>query len=553
MVKIEGTDMINRSHKRAFSLLLLSKEHLLNGEEQLFLDKHLKTCSQCRSRFQSHARLQRDLKSRAHDTYRASAQHTIALSDIVNTVNRSRNMRKLTNIALSSARVGLVIVLLGAVLVILANVLPIQMPGIISGSETQETKTIPAAIASPRATGASQLAPTPSYKSEPLLTPSAITTPTITPVLTPAYLAKLKKLNCTPLESYFHCIDGTLNIEFEYPTSWGEIEALMEPGGYTGFSYDYFFGGRTIGEAEPLLAGGRSKDFTEGRGGMPTDFWGFTSSEGRCAEVSAFYPDVQICQEIKSDVVWMVRFPDSEHFCYRIAEDFVNEAVWQPVVRIEVNLPLNSTIHGFVFEAPFLSDPLKEQLNNDLLPLIGLGSEAGTRNCDPSNRQEFDSQVQEYVERLKVKELDDRTLENLDELMHLANSITFLRAEVIKYIVQQGDTIFGIAEKFQLKPETILLGNYETLNDDPHDLRAGMELNILPVDGVYYEWQEGDDLNAVASQFGVLPEDIIDWPGNHLNPETLGDLSKPNIEPGTMLVIPGGSRYFYLDAPPIYP
>jgi LysM repeat protein len=128
-----------------------------------------------------------------------------------------------------------------------------------------------------------------------------------------------------------------------------------------------------------------------------------------------------------------------------------------------------------------------------------------------------------------------------------------LNTEVTTYIVQQGDTIFGIAEKFQLKPETILWGNYETLNDKPHVLRVGMELNILPVDGVYYEWQEGDDLNAVASQFGVLPEDIIDWPGNHLNPETLGDLSNPNIELGAMLVIPGGSRYFYLDVPLLEP
>jgi len=118
------------------------------------------------------------------------------------------------------------------------------------------------------------------------------------------------------------------------------------------------------------------------------------------------------------------------------------------------------------------------------------------------------------------------------------------RTEVITYTVKQYDTILGIAEKFQLQPETILWGNYETLADDPQVLRPGMELNILPVDGVYYEWQEGDDLNAVASRFGVQPEDIIDWPGNHLNPETLGDLSRPNLEPGTMLIIPGG-RFEY--------
>jgi hypothetical protein len=37
---------------------------------------------------------------------------------------------------------------------------------------------------------------------------------------------------------------------------------------------------------------------------------------------------------------------------------------------------------------------------------------------------------------------------------------------------------------------------------------------------------------------------IINWPGNNLNLAKVGDLSNPNIEPGTFLVIPGGSREF---------
>ncbi len=118
------------------------------------------------------------------------------------------------------------------------------------------------------------------------------------------------------------------------------------------------------------------------------------------------------------------------------------------------------------------------------------------------------------------------------------------RGELTTYIVQKGDTIFGIAEKFNLKPETILWGNYYTLVDDPHRLQPGQELVILPVDGVYYRWNAGDGLNAVARFYGVTPEDIIQWPGNHLNPDTLGDWANPNIEPGTFLVVPNGRREF---------
>ena len=61
------------------------------------------------------------------------------------------------------------------------------------------------------------------------------------------------------------------------------------------------------------------------------------------------------------------------------------------------------------------------------------------------------------------------------------------RQDIIKYVVQDGDTVFGIAEKFGLKPETILWGNYGILLDDPHSLKPGQELSILPEDGVYWQ------------------------------------------------------------------
>ncbi len=118
------------------------------------------------------------------------------------------------------------------------------------------------------------------------------------------------------------------------------------------------------------------------------------------------------------------------------------------------------------------------------------------------------------------------------------------RTEVITYVVQPGDTVFGIAEMFGLKPETILWGNYFVLADNPHALVEGQELNILPVDGTYHRWSAGEGLNGVADGYSVTPEDIINWEGNNLNLETLGDWSNPNIEPGTFLVVPGGSRQY---------
>jgi murein DD-endopeptidase MepM/ murein hydrolase activator NlpD len=127
------------------------------------------------------------------------------------------------------------------------------------------------------------------------------------------------------------------------------------------------------------------------------------------------------------------------------------------------------------------------------------------------------------------------------------------RSDVTKYTVKKGDTIFGIAEKFNLNPETILWGNQYILGDNPHNLTPDQELNILPVNGTYYEWQAGDGLNGVSKFFGVTPEEIINYPGNHLNPDEIGDYSFPNIEPGTWLIIPGGSREFVTWSAPAIP
>ncbi len=65
-----------------------------------------------------------------------------------------------------------------------------------------------------------------------------------------------------------------------------------------------------------------------------------------------------------------------------------------------------------------------------------------------------------------------------------------------------------------------------------------MELNIPPIDGVYYRMEEGDTLEAIASRFEAELEDILNWPGNGL------DLVDPDVAPGAYVMVPGGFREF---------
>jgi len=128
--------------------------------------------------------------------------------------------------------------------------------------------------------------------------------------------------------------------------------------------------------------------------------------------------------------------------------------------------------------------------------------------------------------------------------LHTMLTVDQDRNEVIQYTVETGDSIFSIADKFNLKPESILWGNRYTLGDDPHFILPGQTLNILPVDGVYHMWSAGEGLNGVAEFYNVTPEDIINYPGNGLNLNTIGDYANPNIPPEKMLVIPGGQGTF---------
>lgn len=109
------------------------------------------------------------------------------------------------------------------------------------------------------------------------------------------------------------------------------------------------------------------------------------------------------------------------------------------------------------------------------------------------------------------------------------------RSSVEEYTVVSGDTIFSIAERYGLEPESIVWGNDHTLVDG---LRPGRVINILPVDGVYHQVMEGQTVAQIAAQYQVDPYDIIDSEYNDLF-----DYGPEDVLPeGMRIVIPGGKR-----------
>ncbi len=109
------------------------------------------------------------------------------------------------------------------------------------------------------------------------------------------------------------------------------------------------------------------------------------------------------------------------------------------------------------------------------------------------------------------------------------------RYNSVTYRVSRGDAMLTIAENYKIKYESILFINKD-LQDNPHNIKPGMELTIPPVDGLYYEWKDGDTFDSIAEKFDAKAEDIINFPGNNI------DLTNPEVKPGTLVMIPGGSR-----------
>jgi murein DD-endopeptidase MepM/ murein hydrolase activator NlpD len=122
---------------------------------------------------------------------------------------------------------------------------------------------------------------------------------------------------------------------------------------------------------------------------------------------------------------------------------------------------------------------------------------------------------------------------------------TRARVDIDTYTVVAGDNLFAIADRYGIKAESLLWFNFEVLRDNPNFLEPGQVLNIPPVDGVLHTYRTGQSLVSIIEQYSYSTEpsvvDIIEWPGNHLDPyET--DTANPNIPDGTLIVVPNGSR-----------
>ncbi|MCC6629529.1 MAG: LysM peptidoglycan-binding domain-containing protein [Chloroflexi bacterium] len=114
------------------------------------------------------------------------------------------------------------------------------------------------------------------------------------------------------------------------------------------------------------------------------------------------------------------------------------------------------------------------------------------------------------------------------------------RTTVTMHTVQDGETVFAVAERYNVTPETIISANSL---EDADFLLIGQRLAILPVSGVGLIVQAGDSVGELAARYRVDESAIRGYAPNGLG---VGG----EVVPGQALVVPGGRLP---DPPPAEP
>lgn len=105
------------------------------------------------------------------------------------------------------------------------------------------------------------------------------------------------------------------------------------------------------------------------------------------------------------------------------------------------------------------------------------------------------------------------------------------RDKIEEYVVQNGDTLSGVAEKYGIFSDTIKWENNLT---DKDSIKPGQKLRILPVSGVSVKVKSGDTLASVAKKYSAEQQAILDFPFNDI-PDDF------SLKIGQVLIIPDGN------------
>ncbi len=133
------------------------------------------------------------------------------------------------------------------------------------------------------------------------------------------------------------------------------------------------------------------------------------------------------------------------------------------------------------------------------------------------------------AEASNVLGLSSETSVEVDPLTQVSDKP---RADILEYIVKDGDTLANIAKTFGVDTDSIMWLNKGI---SEKKLKPGTALKIPPVTGVIHIVKSGETIYSVAKRYNVSAQAVVDFPFNEFtNDETFA------LAIGQQLVVPDG-------------
>ncbi|OGL67038.1 hypothetical protein A2856_00945 [Candidatus Uhrbacteria bacterium RIFCSPHIGHO2_01_FULL_63_20] len=179
-----------------------------------------------------------------------------------------------------------------------------------------------------------------------------------------------------------------------------------------------------------------------------------------------------------------------------------------------------SMLYALVVQDDSASVEVVSAAANPSLNNISYFEEDGT--IDPRAHLDFHSLDQDYVTTtVGGSAVSSPTI-------HEGGDSVAPRTNVESYQVADGDTLYGISDRFGLSLSSMLWANNMTVRSV---IRPGQTLKIPPVDGVLYVIKKGDTLSKIAKTYGADQERIISF--NRLS-------DSDDLTVGEQIVLPDG-------------
>jgi hypothetical protein len=207
---------------------------------------------------------------------------------------------------------------------------------------------------------------------------------------------------CTPQVELVDCYDELLDMSFSYPAFMGPVgHTMLRQGGYSGYGYEYTF------EERESYAGGRSRDFSEGRGPRYTDQSGFN---GQPAAASCPTWPGMTCSELSQSALLVVMLPQAEWLCS-------DAMMFTPIPRaiLVLDLPEHPLINGFSFSFELMSAEATEAFREEWY-MHG-------KDCEPETKAELSAAMEQLRQDLQAGTAAAEIQQRYDAMIQIAESV----------------------------------------------------------------------------------------------------------------------------------